>query len=74
MRNFIQSQNICMIKACILAFGSGIFFFFLILQSAWWLLPGVFTWTAIFIWQDRQERRQAEVRELSNSKPDKNPR
>jgi hypothetical protein len=45
-----------MLKACILAFVSGIFFFFLILQSAWWLVPGVLTWTAIFIWQDRQER------------------
>ena len=44
-----------MLKACILAFISGIFFFFLILQSAWWLVPGVLTWTAIFVWQDRQE-------------------
>ncbi|HUB62222.1 MAG TPA: hypothetical protein VL978_16010 [Puia sp.] len=26
------------------------------LQSAWWLVPGVLTWTAIFIWQDRRER------------------
>ena len=45
-----------MLKACILAFLSGIFFFFLILRSAWWLIPGVLTWTAIFVWQDRQER------------------
>jgi hypothetical protein len=60
-----------MIKACVLAFGSGIFFFFLILQSAWWLLPGVLSWTAIFYWQDRQERRRGEVREFSNPDPDK---
>ncbi len=44
-----------MLKACILAFLSGIFFFFLILQSAWWLVPAVLTWTAIFVWQERQE-------------------
>jgi hypothetical protein len=44
-----------MVKVCILAFVSGVFFFFLILQSAWWLIPGVLTWTAIFVWQDRQE-------------------
>jgi hypothetical protein len=62
MRNFVQSQIFCMIKACILAFGSGILFFFLILRSAWWLLPGVLSWMAIFYWQDRQERRREEVR------------
>jgi hypothetical protein len=45
-----------MLKACLLAFASGIFFFFLILQSAWWLVPGILTWTAIFVWQERQER------------------
>jgi hypothetical protein len=60
-----------MIKACVLAFGSGIFFFFLILQSAWWLLPGVLTWIAVFYWQDRQERRREEVREFSGPDPDK---
>ena len=48
-----------MLKACLLAFVSGIFFFFLILQSAWWLIPGVLTWTAIFVWQDRQEHTRA---------------
>ena len=48
-----------MLKACLLAFLSGIFFFFLILQSAWWLLPGVLTWTAIFVWQDHQQRIRA---------------
>jgi hypothetical protein len=48
-----------MVKVCILAFVSGIFFFFLILHSAWWLIPGVLTWTAIFAWQDRQERTRA---------------
>jgi hypothetical protein len=48
-----------MLKACLLAFLSGIFFFFLILQSAWWLLPGVLTWTAIFVWQDHQEHTRA---------------
>ena len=47
-----------MLKACLLAFASGIFFFFLILRSAWWLVPGVLTWTAIFVWQDRQERQR----------------
>jgi 4-hydroxybenzoate polyprenyltransferase len=41
-----------------LAFLSGIFFFFLILRSAWWLVPGVLTWTAIFVWQDRRERQR----------------
>jgi hypothetical protein len=46
-----------MVKACILAFVSGIFFFFLILQSAWWLIPAALTWTAIFVWQDRQDTR-----------------
>lgn len=45
-----------MLKACILAFVSGIFFFFLILHSAWWLIPGALTWIAIFAWQERQER------------------
>jgi hypothetical protein len=50
-----------MIKACLLAFFSGIFFFFLVLHSAWWLLPGVLSWMAIFYWQDRQERRRNEV-------------
>jgi 4-hydroxybenzoate polyprenyltransferase len=53
-----------MLKACLLAFLSGIFFFFLILQSAWWLLPGVLTWTAIFVWQDHQERQRDQAREL----------
>jgi hypothetical protein len=48
-----------MLKACLLAFVSGIFFFFLILQSVWWLLPGVLTWTAIFVWQDQRERIRA---------------
>lgn len=48
-----------MLKACLLAFLSGIVFFFLVLQSAWWLIPGVLTWTAIFIWQDRQESSRA---------------
>ncbi|HXD77574.1 MAG TPA: hypothetical protein VN616_07185 [Puia sp.] len=47
-----------MLKACLLAFASGILFFFLILQSAWWLVPGVLTWTAIFVWQDHQERQR----------------
>jgi hypothetical protein len=47
-----------MLKACLLAFVSGIFFFFLILQSAWWLVPGVLTWTAIFVWQDYKERQR----------------
>ena len=47
-----------MLKALILAFVSGVLFFFLILQSAWWLVPGVLTWTAIFVWQDRQERQK----------------
>lgn len=47
-----------MLKACLLAFTSGVLFFFLILQSAWWLVPGVLTWTAIFVWQDRQERQR----------------
>ena len=54
-----RPQNTFMVKACILAFVSGIFFFFLVLQSAWWLVPGVLTWTAIFIWQDRKERTRA---------------
>jgi hypothetical protein len=49
-----------MVKVCILAFVSGVFFFFLILQSAWWLIPGVLTWTAIFVWQDRQEHTRAD--------------
>lgn len=48
-----------MVKACIFAFVSGIFFFFLVLRSAWWLIPGVLTWTAIFVWQDRRERNEA---------------
>jgi hypothetical protein len=48
-----------MVKACILAFASGVFFFFLILHSAWWLVPGVLTWTAIFVWQDRRDRTRA---------------
>jgi hypothetical protein len=55
-----------MLKACLLAFVSGIFFFFLILQSAWWLVPGVLTWTAIFIWQDRQESTRANDNGLSD--------
>ena len=63
-----------MIKACILAFGSGIFFFFLILQSAWWLVPGILSWMAIFYWQDRQERRREAVREINSPNPGKNPR
>ena len=53
-----------MLKACLLAFFSGVFFFFLILQSAWWLVPGVLTWTAIFVWQDRQERQRDQARGL----------
>jgi hypothetical protein len=53
-----------MLKACLLAFFSGIFFFFLILRSAWWLVPGVLTWTAIFVWQERQERHRAHARGL----------
>ena len=52
-----------MLKACILAFLSGVFFFFLILRSAWWLVPGVLTWTAIFVWQDRQERQRNQSRQ-----------
>ena len=51
-----------MLKACLLAFVSGIFFFFLILQSAWWLIPGVLTWIAIFVWQDHQERTRAKAK------------
>ncbi|HTR32007.1 MAG TPA: hypothetical protein VMH27_22200 [Puia sp.] len=51
-----------MLKACILAFLSGILFFFLIHRSAWWLVPGVLTWTAIFVWQDRQERQREHAR------------
>ena len=43
-----------MLKACILAFVSGILFFFLMLRSAWWLVPGILVWTAIFYWQDRK--------------------
>lgn len=43
-----------MIKTCILAFGSGVLFFLLILQSAWWLVPGVLTWGVIFYLQDRR--------------------
>jgi heme/copper-type cytochrome/quinol oxidase subunit 2 len=50
-----------MVKACILAFVSGIFFFFLVLQSAWWLVPGVLTWTAIFIWQERRSNHAGET-------------
>lgn len=53
-----------MLKACLLAFFSGVFFFFLILQSAWWLIPGVLTWTAIFVWQDRQDRQRDQERGL----------
>ena len=53
-----------MLKACLLAFASGVLFFFLILQSAWWLVPGVLTWTAIFVWQDRQERERDQARGL----------
>jgi hypothetical protein len=48
-----------MVKVCILAFVSGIFFFFLILRSAWWLIPGALSWIAIFAWQERQERTRA---------------
>ena len=63
MRNFAQAREAChslaMVKACILAFVSGIFFFFLILHSAWWLIPGALTWIAIFAWQERQERTRA---------------
>ncbi|HLX67709.1 MAG TPA: hypothetical protein VKR41_11960 [Puia sp.] len=55
-----------MVKACILAFASGVFFFFLILQSAWWLIPGVLTWTAIFVWQDRRDTR-AKGEDLSDA-------
>ena len=63
-----------MVKACILAFVSGIFFFFLILQSAWWLIPGVLTWTAIFIWQDRRRvSGQAAKDADSGKKPGVNP-
>ena len=65
-----------MVKACILAFVSGIFFFVLILQSAWWLVPGALTWTAIFVWQDRQERTRADREGLGNhareAEPDPN--
>ena len=57
-----RPKKLFMLKACILAFVSGIFFFFLILQSAWWIVPGIATWTAIFIWQDRQERQRKEDR------------
>ena len=46
-----------------------IFFFFLILRSAWWLVPGVLSWTAIFIWQDRQERHREHVREADKKAP-----
>ncbi|HET6255471.1 MAG TPA: hypothetical protein VFE32_15430 [Puia sp.] len=53
-----------MLKACLLAFLSGIFFFFLVLRSAWWLVPGVLTWTAIFIWQDRQERNRKHAHKM----------
>jgi hypothetical protein len=53
-----------MVKACILAFVSGVVFFFLILQSAWWLVPGVVTWTAIFIWQDRKEHTRAKDEDI----------
>jgi hypothetical protein len=59
-----------MLKACLLAFVSGIFFFFLILQSAWWLVPGVLTWTAIFVWQDRQ-RNHASKAEADANKGDR---
>ena len=64
-----------MLKACLLAFLSGIFFFFLILQSAWWLLPGVLTWTAIFVWQDHQEHQRDQghkIPERSESPGDPN--
>jgi hypothetical protein len=57
-----------MVKACILAFVSGIFFFFLVLQSAWWLVPGVLSWTAIFVWQDRQDRAKGEGLSKPNKK------
>jgi len=53
-----------MLKACILAFLTGIVFFFLILQSAWWLVPGALTWTAIFVWQERQDRQRHQARKL----------
>jgi hypothetical protein len=60
VRKFVKGHNSSvkqlMVKALILAFVSGIIFFFLVLQSAWWLVPGVLTWTAIFIWQDRREQ------------------
>jgi hypothetical protein len=54
----------------LLAFVSGIVFFFLILQSAWWLVPGVLTWTAIFVWQDRQ-RNHAGKAEADANKGDR---
>jgi hypothetical protein len=60
-----------MIKACILAFLSGIFFFFLILRSAWWLVPGVLTWTAIFLWQDRRHREHAREADADPRKNDR---
>lgn len=59
-----RRKKMSMLKACLLAFFSGVFFFFLILQSAWWLVPGVLTWTAIFVWQDRQERQRDQARGL----------
>jgi hypothetical protein len=62
-----------MVKACILAFVSGIFFFFLVLQSTWWLVPGVLTWTAIFVWQDRQERARNHARETDPDANKNNP-
>jgi hypothetical protein len=55
----------------LLAFGSGVFFFFLILQSAWWVVPCVITWGAIFCWQDRQERRRQAAANLPGRTPDK---
>jgi hypothetical protein len=55
-----------MVKACILAFVSGVFFFILILQSAWWLVPAALTWTAIFVWQDRREHTRTKGEGLSN--------
>jgi len=60
-----------MLKACLLAFFSGIFFFFLILHSAWWLLPGVLTWTAIFVWQDRHERQRGHGIDVDLDKKDR---
>ena len=51
------------VKVCILSFISGVFFFFLVLSSGWWIPVGVTIWGLYFYLEDRHP-------ELFSSRPD----